>query len=189
MGSESYRLRRAFLCGNRSEPTSMVEVVVIQYIPVYTYTPIPTVDPDPIINCTSQHLGVLKLRASVCKVSVECQFGNNWILYPSMAACRKAQALIINQNQNIPAQKQQATSYQWDGVTPPPIVHYDYTLPYTYVPPMPTTDPNLVNNTINQMNAAANNIPQMGALTPINPTPIPCSSLQGNVTIVGGNCQ
>lgn len=140
--------------------------------------PIPTVDPDPIINCTSQHLGVLKLRASVCKVAVECFLeAGKYILASSEDDCKQKQKNYVD-------------GYL-GGVTPPPIQNYTYQAPNYYIPPMPTTNPNIAKNAQDQFNQINNN---MQNLTPTNTqyitgTPIPCSSLQGQANISQVNCQ
>ncbi|GEM_PF-4872988 len=164
--------------------------------------PTPTVDPDPIVQCTMNANcggGVKLLKASVCGQSVCCEVGSTWSLYGSKESCSQAQNAYFQATYVAPPTIK--------PTYPPCVLYYPVTKTYsTYyglspadclswqngIPnPMPTTDPNIAKNAQDQFNQINNN---MQNLTPSNTqyitgTPVPCSSLQGQANIIGGGCQ
>lgn len=63
--------------------------------------PIPTSDPDPIINCKSDNFGILKIRKSECNRGRECQVGDKWMFAASEADCLSAQNAISGQSASV----------------------------------------------------------------------------------------
>lgn len=70
-------------------------VPLLTNTPILTPTSVPrqnTYDPDPIIDCKSDNLGVLRIRRSECTKGTECDLGNNrWIFAATKAECVVAQ--------------------------------------------------------------------------------------------------
>lgn len=65
---------------------------------------VPTVDPDPIINClihASCGGGSRQLRKSACDQTICCQIGESWIFYESSSKCDQDQDAYYNQNKYV----------------------------------------------------------------------------------------
>jgi len=58
------------------------------------------VNTDPIINCKFTHLGIIRLRRSVCNKSTECQIGDKWIYYDSISKCKADQNTYYQKQYN-----------------------------------------------------------------------------------------
>ena len=63
---------------------------------------VPTVDPDPMVNCQFTYLGAKLMRNSECKITFECEIEKGkWYLYTSRDQCSKDQtAYYANQKTN-----------------------------------------------------------------------------------------
>ncbi len=90
------------------------------YAPTLTPTSVPrqnTYDPDPIIDCKSDNLGVLRIRRSECTKGTECNLGNNrWVFAASVAECVATQIATDTgkppqQNISRPTQQTNTLSY------------------------------------------------------------------------------
>lgn len=78
-----------------SEPTKAVTP-----IPEKVYTQ-PTQDPDPIVNCTVDEIGVVQMKQSVCSKSFACEVGEEWKLYQDRSKCTEDQnSYWSSRNQN-----------------------------------------------------------------------------------------
>jgi hypothetical protein len=51
----------------------------------------PVTDTDPIVDCKFTHTGTMKLKSSVCSKSTDCQIGDKWYYYDSVAKCKADQ--------------------------------------------------------------------------------------------------
>lgn len=84
-------------------PTPIEEVIPSATPTIYIYKAQPTIDPDPIVNCTITNIGVVKIKSSQCSISFACEVGKgNWQLYTSKDKCNQDQANYDSGKQNNP---------------------------------------------------------------------------------------
>ncbi|RJQ35783.1 hypothetical protein C4559_06430 [Candidatus Microgenomates bacterium] len=91
---------------NYSTPTPTLSPHSPTYKPQVKYIP-PSIDPDPIINCSFQYLGSKPLKRSECSISFECQINSQWYIYTSRDKCKQDQEnfwrnYYNNQNAKLP---------------------------------------------------------------------------------------
>lgn len=69
-------------------------------------TPIPTVDPNPIVTCQFEHIPVRQMKLSECKKSTECQLfqGGEWFFSSSIEECKQKQQAYYSQPSPTPTQ-------------------------------------------------------------------------------------
>jgi hypothetical protein len=87
--------RDVFVKNSRSHfpaPTAPVQILGDTVAPEV----IPTADPDPVVDCTFTHIGTKRLKNSICKKSTECQVGDKWIYYSSVAKCKADQQNVAS---------------------------------------------------------------------------------------------
>lgn len=67
------------------------------------YVPVPTTDPDPVIECQNPNCGSINIKKSLCSNTVGyacCQVGNTWTWYASRSRCSQDQANYQNNQRN-----------------------------------------------------------------------------------------
>jgi SCP-like extracellular protein. len=52
---------------------------------------VPTIDPDPIVNCDFKYLPDQQMKSSECSRSFECQIGSQWYIYTDRNKCTEDQ--------------------------------------------------------------------------------------------------
>lgn len=121
-----------------TKPTPIPTINPVEMFPTDTPSPYPTettntrnyvyptVNPDPIINCTIQKIGVQQMPRSQCNISFACQIGSTWYVYTSRDKCSQDQRSQTTNNGYVPP-----------NYTYPTYAPYPTSAPYVYQSPTP----------------------------------------------------